>query len=391
MISRLAALDTFLTDVVEPLEEAHSDLLTDPRQRYAASGVLSPGVLGLKREVRTAAAAAGLYALMIPPGLGGPGLTAAHQYAIWCHLYARCGPDRILPYDSLGSFTSGPGAALGGLSERARTEVWPRIISGEQVLCFALSERRGSAHGDVRTTASATKEGFVLRGEKTWVSRGGYADYALVYAMAQDPGQTGTTTTSAFLVPLSARGVNLVSVSRLLGRIGGEEVTLAFNDVQVSQWQLVGEVGGGGALAASGAASSTTFAAGRFVGLAQWALRHVAAATGTSESLREATREVQAIDRVSKAFAAQADLGQRDGPLQTMVRIAAPAICGRVFERAMQIEGSEALVNEARLFDGWHQSRIVQVAQGGIHDEISVQVLREAERLALSAERDGPG
>lgn len=393
----LDALDQFLDTVVEPLEDESSELLRDPRQRYTTGGLLARPVLELKRRVRTAASAVGLYGLMLPPELGGPGLGWADKYEVWRHLYARCGPDRILPYDSVGSFTSGPGAALGGLSSQARNEVWPRILSGEDVLCFALSERTGSEKRHMRTTAAETGNGYVLQGEKTWVSRGGYADYALVYAATPDSSPNEPSATSAFLVPLAAPGVTVVSVALLLGRVGGEEVTLAFDDVTLSHWQLVGEVGEGAALAASGALSGTIFTGGRFVGLATWALHHAATTTGGATDpgnrsgmrlLAEAATEVHGVDLLARQCADQADSGDPARGLQTMVKIGAPQMCGRVYEKVMKIEGSDALTNSARLFDGWHQSCIVQVAQAALLDSMHDALARE---LVFEATSPRPG
>jgi acyl-CoA dehydrogenase len=383
----LEDVDRFLDAVVKPLEVEHAELLTDLRRRYRPEGTISAQVLELKRRVRTQAAAAGLYGLMVPAELGGPGLSTADQYAVWRHLYSRCGPDRLLPYDAVGTFTSGPGAALAGLTPEARARIWAPVLAGEEILCFALSERTGSDQAHVQTTASPAGDGFVLRGQKTWVSRGGYADHALVYAVVPgtepepepEPSRPAAPT-SAFLVPLSTPGVTVAEVNLLLGRVGGEEVTLAFEDVAVQGWQLVGDIGRGGAVAAAGAAASTIFTAGRFVGLARWALHHAAERAGPAAGVadREARRltaeaasDVEAVDLFAREYSARADAGQPAEQLQALIRRDAAAMCGRVYERVMQIEGADALTNRAGLFDGWHQSRIVQVAQAGLTDVLN--------------------
>jgi alkylation response protein AidB-like acyl-CoA dehydrogenase len=168
--------------------------------------------------------------------------------------------------------------------------------------------------------------------------------------------------------------VKIVSVELLLGRVGGEEVTLDFADVALGTWQLVGEPDRGAVVAASGALAGTMFTAGRFVGLASWALQHAAAAQAAGgfensdvrQLLAEANADLEATDLLARECAARAAAGGEHQRLQTAVRVTAPEMCGRVYERAMTVEGSEALTNRARLFDGWHQSRIVQVAQSGL-------------------------
>ena len=388
----IEALDDFLDTAVLPLEREHEALLDDASARYGPAGVLAEPLLDLKRRVRTAAAAAGVYGLMVPRELGGEGLGAVDQYETWRHLYARCGPDRLLPYEAICAFTSGPGASLRGLSTKARDEVWPGILSGDKVLCFALTEATGETANAVQTSVVAAGDGYRLRGQKKWVSRGGYADYALTYA-ATSPAEVsgGGPLLSAFLVPLDQPGVRLVTVNRLFGRPGGEEVTLAFEDVDVPAWQLVGELHDGASVAGSGMLTTTMFTAGRFVGLGEWAVARSAATAERTvpgpagvptavarRLLADCAMEIHALDVLSRHCAARADAGEDVGREVAMVRLTAPEMCSRVYERAMRIEGSESLTNEARLFDGWHQSWIVQVAQAGVEEGIRQAIVEHA-------------
>ncbi|HLI14820.1 MAG TPA: acyl-CoA dehydrogenase family protein [Acidimicrobiales bacterium] len=363
----LAELDAFVASTVAPLEAAHAELLADPRRRYAPSGVLSPAVVALRREVRVAAADAGLYQLAVPAELGGRGAPASLQFAVFEHLHASCGPDRLLPYDAVGHFTSGPGGALGALSDEVRETVWPEILSGRSLLCFALSEPEGAPE----TTALERDGDFVLNGTKCWVSRGGYADYALVYARTGD-GPPDTRATSAFLVPLAARGVAVGPASRLFGRVGGEEVTLALRDVRVPRSHLVGALHGGATLAASGAPAATMHAAGRFVGLARFALERAlreladrpVARRDSEALLADAAIDWHGVRQMALDCAERLESGADATFEMAAVRLAAPAMCSRVHERVAEILGGDGLRNEERLFDGWHQSRTVLAAAG---------------------------
>lgn len=375
----IEALDRFIDGFVRPLEEKNAELLNDPSARYEPSGVLSRVIVELKKLVRVNSAAEGLYGVPIPDGLGGRGIGPFAQYRVWRHLYSGVGPERILPYESVASFTSGPGAALGALSGRARETVWPSILSGEAVLCFALSEDSATEVGALETTATRISNDFRLNGRKKWVSRGGYADYALVYANVETTGSpTPLRAPTAFLVPLKAPGIRVVGVNRILGRQGGEEVSLAFENVAVSEWQVVGQLHGGANLAASGRAKTALFTAARFVGLAEWALRRTVGmptaersaeiaetpvASSLQRLLEKEEAEMRAVDLLAKgcarAFENEDDVSDDIGRLQMM----APDMCGRVYERAMELLGSDALENEARFFDGWHQSLIVKVAR----------------------------
>ncbi len=270
----LAAIDAFVAEQVVPLEERHRDVLGNPRRRYLESGVLSPEVLDLKRRVRTASARAGLYGLFIPAELGGAGKGPRMQYMVWAHLFGTAGPDRPLPLDVLSHIGIPPNVSLTSLSPDLHREVWPGLLGGETVLSFALSEP--DASGDVwsmRTTARRDGDEWVVDGTKQWVSRGPYADYAVLFAVS-DPvaancREGGIT---ALVVPMSVPGVRVESVTGLLGRVGGEEALLSLSGVRVPTGYVLGEPGQGAAVAASGTPTGALYTAGRFIGLGRWAL-----------------------------------------------------------------------------------------------------------------------
>jgi acyl-CoA dehydrogenase len=47
-----------------------------------------------------------------------------------------------------------------------------------------------------------------------------------------------------------------------------------------------------------------------------------------------------------------------------MVKAYSTEMCFRVFDRCMQVHGGMGLTNEMNLVEGWHQARIVRVADG---------------------------
>ena len=351
----LTTVDRLVADVVVPLEEAHARTVGCHRDRYGPTGAASAELVELRRAVRTASAAAGLYPLCVPADLGGRGAGPLVQFQVFEHLYATCGPDRPLPLELVGTFTSGPGAALGAISARVRDEIWPGILSGEQLLCFALSEPAAVAGaGGVATRAVRRGTSWVLNGVKQWVSRGPYADYALVYAVAgAGRGTPAPRPMSAFIVPLDTPGVSVESIDALWGRAGGEEATIAFRGVRVPTDHLVGGLAEGAALASSGAIPSAMFTAGRFIGLARWALAETVSRVRASETLPQplsglATVECLLADSAIDVYAARqmaldtAQLlaaGEPATAEMAMVRAFCPDMSARVHDRCMQILG----------------------------------------------------
>ncbi len=83
-----------------------------------------------------------------------------------------------------------------------------RTRSGQAIAAFALSEQRsGSDVAGIDMTATRAGNGYVLNGEKTWISNGGIADFYVVFARTGEaPGAKGI---SAFLVPADVSGFSI--------------------------------------------------------------------------------------------------------------------------------------------------------------------------------------
>ena len=83
-----------------------------------------------------------------------------------------------------------------------------RTRSGEAIAAFALTEQKsGSDVANIAMTATRDGDGYILDGEKTWISNGGIADFYVVFARTgEGPGAKGL---SAFLVPADLSGFSV--------------------------------------------------------------------------------------------------------------------------------------------------------------------------------------
>ena len=364
----LAAIDAFVASVVVPLEAQNAALLTDPRSRFAPTGSYSDEVLALKRQVRTASAHAGFYTLFTPVDLGGRGKGPLLHYRVWEQLYHHCGPDRLLPLDTIAHLAGGPSVALSDVSPELRRDVLPGLMSGETVLCWAFSE--ADAARPLSTVAVRDDGHWLISGTKHWVSRSPYADVVMVFARTGEAAESREVT--AFLLPTDLPGMHVEPPTRLFGRAGGEEATLSLDRVRADDNQIVGRVHEGLDVAASVNNLSTMFTAGRFVGLARWVLdqtaRHHQGATPTPAHLAlvDSVIEVRAAHLMALDCARRIERDGATAEDMAMVRAFATEACCRAYDRSMLAFGAASLTSAARIFDGWHQSRIVLLADSGV-------------------------
>ena len=86
--------------------------------------------------------------------------------------------DFVFAMQGLGA---GPVSLFGNMEQR---NAWlPKTRSGKAIAAFALSEpASGSDVANIATAARRDGNGFVLDGEKTWISNGGIADFYIVFA-----------------------------------------------------------------------------------------------------------------------------------------------------------------------------------------------------------------
>ena len=135
---------------------------------------------------------------------------------------------------------SGPVSLFGnGVQQRRLLEA---VARGEAVTAFALSEEdAGSDVAAIVTTAERTQDGFVLNGEKTWISNAGIADFYCVFARTGEaPGARGL---SAFLVEASNPGLR---VTERIETVAPHPLgTLTFEDCRISKDDRIGGPGEG--------------------------------------------------------------------------------------------------------------------------------------------------
>jgi acyl-CoA dehydrogenase len=128
----------------------------------------------------------------------------------------------------------------------------PRVASGQALSAFALSEpEAGSDVAAMQCSATATADGYVLNGRKTWISNGGIADFYVVFARTGEaPGEgsngspgRGAKGITAFIVDAKTPGL---TIEERIDVIAPHPLaTLKFDNCKVASAQRIGDAGQG--------------------------------------------------------------------------------------------------------------------------------------------------
>ncbi|MEC8130159.1 MAG: acyl-CoA dehydrogenase family protein [Pseudomonadota bacterium] len=123
-----------------------------------------------------------------------------------------------------------------------------RTTTGTAIAGFALSEpASGSDVANLATTAARDGDGWIVNGEKTWISNGGIADIYTVFARTgEGPGAKGL---SCFLVPADTEGL---TIEERIDVIAPHPLArLEFTDMRLPADALIGKSGKGFGIAMS--------------------------------------------------------------------------------------------------------------------------------------------
>ena len=174
-----------------------------------------------------------------PREYGGRGANLL-EWLVFEEEYYRAGaPKRV---NQNGLFLLGPTIMEYGTPEQ-KARFLPKIASSEEVWCQGWSEpNAGSDMAAIQATAIRTGDRYVISGQKTWASRGAFADWTFGL-FRTDPASERHRGLTFVLVPLDAKGVTVRPIAQLDGETGFAEIF--FDDVEVPVANRLGDEGKG--------------------------------------------------------------------------------------------------------------------------------------------------
>ncbi|MFI6763949.1 acyl-CoA dehydrogenase family protein [Streptomyces sp. NPDC050355] len=325
--------------------------------------------------IRDAVLASGLQAVNMPREWGGAGLTTLEQAIVQEELGQLTG--------ALWDTVWRPANALRFCTSEQRARYLEPVIRGERRDCYAVTEPgAGSDPQNLATTATRTDGGWLLNGEKWFVTVGDHADFMIVLAAA-GPDREPTL----FLVDKDTPGIEMTRVPRFMHTFVYEHPEFTFTDVRVPEDAVLGGVGQGYDITRSWFTEERLMIAARTTGAAERALRLARDWAVERRQFGSPIADFQlvqgmladcAVDiAVNRAYAHQVAWEVDDGTVDrktlhakaAIAKLAASEAAGRVIDRCVQIFGGrgydrsypvERLYRELRVDRIWEGTSEIQ-------------------------------
>ena len=323
------------------------------------------------KEIFEKSRALGLYAANIPERHGGGGLSAVDT----CLVEEQFGHAMdILIRRAFGNVYE---VLLLAKGEQITRWLEP-AVRGERTFSVCFTEPgAGSDAAGIKTRAERKGDGYVLNGQKTFISDGLFSDFFVVSAVT-DPA-AGARGISLFLVDKGMSGFTIGRDMPMMGLSGTSHVELFFDNVALPAGHLLGTEGAGlkhafetlgrirlahiGARAVGRATRVLTLATdyarerkqfGRAIGEFQM----------IQQMLADSAMEINAARMLMLQTAFTIDQGDDARERISMVKVYAPEMLGRVVDRAVQIFGGMGFCKDMPIERFYRDARIARIFDG---------------------------
>lgn len=258
----------------------------------------------------------------------------------------------------------------------------PKLISGEHIGALAMSEP-GAGSDVVSMKLRADKKGdrYVLNGTKMWITNGPDADTLVVYAKTDpEAHQRGIT---AFLVEKGFKGFSVAQKLDKLGMRGSHTGELVFQDCEIPEENVLGQVNGGVKVLMSGLDYERAVLSGGPVGIMQAVMDVVVPYIHDRKQFGQAIGEFQLIQgkvadlyttlQASRAFCYQVgkNLDRLGAEHVRQVRKDCAALILYTAEKAtwmagegVQILGGNGYINEYPVGRLWRDAKLYEIGAG---------------------------
>jgi isovaleryl-CoA dehydrogenase len=185
--------------------------------------------------------ALGLHGITVKEEDGGAGLGYL-EHVVAIEEVSRASASVGLSYGAHSNLCVNQIARNGNAAQKAK--YLPKLISGEHVGSLAMSEPgAGSDVVSMKTRAEKKGDRYVITGNKMWITNGPIAETLVVYAKT-DPA-AGSKGITAFLIEKGMKGFSTAQKLDKLGMRGSDTCELVFEECEVPEENVLGNIGRG--------------------------------------------------------------------------------------------------------------------------------------------------
>jgi alkylation response protein AidB-like acyl-CoA dehydrogenase len=373
----------FVRDHVLPAEPGIGDPVTD--------GDLVP--------LREVARAAGLWNPHLPAAYGGLGLEPTGVALV----QEACGVSALasLALNCMAPDEGTMHVLLDHGTDEQRERYLRPLADGAIRSCFAMTEKEvsGSDPTLLRAMARRDGDGWVLDGEKWFISGADGAAFALVMTVT-DPGAEPHRRASLFLVPTDTPGWTVIRDIPTMGtHLPGGHCEIRLEGCRVPADALVGAAGDGFAIAQGRLGHGRLGHAMRWIGLAQRALdlatarardreafgRALAGHQGVAFGLADSAIQLHAARLMVLHAAWKLERGLEHRQEVAMVKVFVAEALGDIVDRALQVHGALGYSADTPLEAAYRDARAARIYDG----PSEVHRMAIARALVKASERDG--
>ncbi|WP_395307443.1 acyl-CoA dehydrogenase family protein [Mycobacterium sp. AMU20-3851] len=327
-------------------------------------------------DIREQTKEMGLFGYAIPQEWGGLGLNLAQDV----ELAMEFGYTSLALRSMFGTNNGIAGQVLVGFGTDEQKSRWLEgIASGAVVASFALTEPgAGSNPAGLRTKAINDGDGWVITGQKRFITNAPNADLFVTFARTR-PADADGAGIAVFLVPADSPGVTIGAKDAKMGQEGAWTADVSFDDVRVGADALVG-----GSEDVGYRAAMTSLARGRVhiaalaVGAAQRALDESVAYAATATQGGTPIGDFQLVqamiaDQQTGVMAGRAlvreaarlwvtEEDRRIAP--SSAKLFCTEMAGKVADLAVQIHGGSGYMREVAVERIYREVRLLRLYEG---------------------------
>jgi len=264
--------------------------------------------------------------------------------------------------------------------EEQRMKYLPLLPKGEAIMGMAITEPdAGSDVSSVRTTARKDGDGYVINGNKMYITNGTIANFVVVFCLTKEAEDSRTKRHSAIIVETDRKGFEASKLKRKLGTRASDTAELRFTNVEIPKENLIGSTEGEGFQQLMGVFNRTRITvAAQGVGIAQGGLekalkyskerKQFGSPLGSFQGIQFKLAEMATLIEAARCLyykaAWMADSGKIDPKVMSIAKWYAGEVAVKVIDEVLQIHGGYGYLGESGIERLYRDAKIVEIVEG---------------------------